>query len=358
MRHSASALLFAFLTLPLPGQDTVAQVKTEIERLQQSIKEHPLRSVELSEAVSAVNQDLKSAAAAADAGRIYVALEGLGRAMDLLEGLRKVTEKEQAMKGGLPAFESELDKTKTRLADLRRPSGSSAVLRIPAAIQALAETAQGQSVPLLEGGRGFAVATGPRDGLFYLGQAEGEAEFARFCTGLRSSESKRRAELRSVLPELNGLQVKTNIAFRPPLSIDLHPRFIALNSTLKLAQELDGAGFYAGALFKYLDAVRHYAMIDAKPLDSDAKERLKLDLAAARRKLDSSSQDESIAQLFLERAEMQLSAPAPSEDEWRSVRVTLDRVLPAYFSALQPPTSQPQVSGKTVDITLVRWPYT
>src|SRR5581483_8029802 len=160
-------------------------------------------------------------------------------------------------------------------------------------------------------------------------QAEGEAEFARFCSLLRADSNRKRPEIRSVLPELQTLQEKTNAAFQPPRSIELHSRFIALNSTLKLAQDLNASGFYAGALFKYLDAVRNYGMLDAKPLAAAEKEQLRKDLAAARRTLDSSAVDNSIAQLLLERSESQLAAPAPSEDEWRSSRVMLDRVLPA-----------------------------
>ena len=42
----------------------------------------------------------------------------------------------------------------------------------------------------------------------------------------------------------------------------------------------------------------------------------------------------------------------------RGARVILDQVLPAYAAAKEPATEIAQASGKTVDITLVRWPYT
>ena len=104
----------------------------------------------------------------------------------------------------------------------------------PAAVRALSEAAQGRSLPLLEGGRGFATATAPKDGLFYLGQAPGESEFARFCASLSLSTKNTPLALRSMLPELTVLQQKTNAAFQPPRSIELHSRFIALNSALKI----------------------------------------------------------------------------------------------------------------------------
>jgi hypothetical protein len=351
------AVLFALLTLPAAGQDAASRVKAEVHRLQQSLKEHPIKSRELSEVVSSVDHDLTSATTALNAGRLYVAVEDLGRAMDLVDGLRRFVDKADAMTGGLPAFEAEWSETGKRISAILAETQSTGN-GTAAAFEALTETARAESIPLLEGGRGFAVATGPRDGLFYVGQAEGEAKFAKFCSLLPADSNRKRPEMRSVLPELQALQEKTNAAFQPPRSIELHSRFITLNATLKLAEELDASGSYAGALFKYLDAVRNYGMLDAKPLAPSEKDQLRKDLAAARQKLDSSAGDNSIAQLLLERSESQLAALAPSEDEWRSSRVMLDRVLPAYFAALHSRPEQRQTPGKTVDITLVRWPYT
>ena len=128
-----------------------------------------------------------------------------------------------------------------------------------------------------------------------------------------------------------------------------------------VAEELDSQKFYAGALYQYLEATRHFAMLDAPPLDEVRQSALKADLAAARKRLLSSKQDDSLAQLFLERAESQTvhaDGSAPSPDEWRSSRVILDQVLPAYFAARKPAFPLRQPSRKTVDITLVRWPYT
>jgi hypothetical protein len=160
---------------------------------------------------------------------------------------------------------------------------------------------------------------------------------------------------------LRSLQEKTNAAFQPPKSIDLHSRFIALNSQIKLAEELDSSRFYAGALYAYLEAVRHYGMLDASALDAAAQSQFKKELATASRKLAAASDDNSIAQLFLERAASYTThsdGSTPTADEWRGARVILDQVLPAYYAAQKPATLLDHASGKTVDITLVRWPYT
>jgi hypothetical protein len=213
----------------------------------------------------------------------------------------------------------------------------------------------------LEGGRGFAVSTAPEDGLFYLGEARAQAEFAEFCAGLHARRMGRTVPLRSLLPELLALQEKANDAFRPPRSIDLHPRFIALNSTIKLARELDASKSYSGALYQYLDAVRHYGMLSMPPVDAAGKPALKEALADAQRKLESSRDDDSVLQLFLERAASLIThadGSPPSEDEWRSAQVTVRQLMPAYYAARKAPASLHRTPGKTIDLTVVRWPYT
>jgi hypothetical protein len=89
---------------------------------------------------------------------------------------------------------------------------------------------------------------------------------------------------------------------------------------------------------------------------------LKEAVAAMGKKIDASASDDSIAKLFIERAASQVAhadGSAPSADEWKSAQVILDQVLPAYFDAQKKTVARISVtSGKTVEITLVRWPYT
>lgn len=358
-------LLFGILAVippTLAGQDSAAsQIRREISRLQQSLKDKPISDPNLKDLATMIGDALKSSAVAVDAGQLYLGLEKLGQAEDLLQGARAASNTADVEKGGLPVFESQWGKVSLRLTALDKDAHAHEWKTAPLAVRALAEAAQGKAIPLLEGGRGFATATGPKDGLFYLGQAEGEAAFATFCASLKAVRKDSSFPLRSLLPELHRLQQKANAAFQPPKSIDLHPRFIALNSQIKLAEELDASRFYAGALYAYLESVRHFGMLDAPPLDASAQAQLKQDVATATKKLLTSAADDSIAQLFLERAASYATHPdgsAPTADEWRGARVILDQVLPAYYAAQKPPAILEHASGKTVDITLVRWPYT
>jgi hypothetical protein len=354
--------MLAVLTSSFTTQDSaVSEIKAEIARLQQSLKDKPISDPDLKSLAPMTADALKAADDAANAGQIYLSLEKLGQAENLLQGARSAADRAEVEKAGMPAFESRWAKTSLRLTALDKDAPAHEWKQSPLAIRALAEAAQGRAIPLLEGGRGFATATDPKDGLFYVGQAEGEADFSKFCASLTAEAKKSAFAPRSLLPELRALQEKTNAAFQPPKSIDLHPRFIALNSQIKLGEELDSSRFYAGALYAYLDAVRHYGMLDAPVPDAAAQTQVKNDVAAATKKLAASSADDSILQLFLERATSYTAHPdgsASSADEWRGARVILDQVLPAYYAAQKPPSQLATPSGKTVDITLVRWPYT
>jgi hypothetical protein len=353
--------LVVILALPAAGQEAASQIKAEAERLQHSLKDKPVSYPGVPNANAMVGDMLKAALQAQSAGRLYLSLEDLSQLADFINGAWTAADKAEAVKSGLPAFEAEWEKANASVSALDRQARERNWNDARAAAQALSETAQGKTIPLLEGGRGFAVSTEPKDGLFHLGEAQGEAEFAAFCASLQLPRKGAPYPLRSFLPELEGLQKKTNAAFQPPRSIELHERFMALNSALKLAQELDASKSYAGALYQYLEAVLQYGMLDAISLDASQQSALKSALAAARQKLDASKRDDSIAQLFLERAESQVThadGSAPSSDDWRSAQLILEQVLPAYYAADKPPATLERAANKTVDITLVRWPYT
>jgi hypothetical protein len=353
--------VFGTLTSLAAGQDAKSQIKAEIDRLATSLKEKPITDPDYASLGSLASQSLQGAAVALDSGKLYASLEMLLQAGDFLQGARFPVEKAEAVKSGLPAFEAEWEKVSQILTACDREVRIKDWGPSTAAVRALSETALGRSVPLLEGGRGFAVSTKPSDGLFYLGQAQGEAAFAKFSSTLSLPRNAAAFPLRSYLPELQKLQQKTNAAFKPPRSIELHPRFIALNSALKLAEELDAQKFYAGALYQYLEATRHFGMLDAPPVGVARQFALKDAVAATLKKITASKQDDSIAQLFLERAQSQIvhsDGSATTADEWRSAQVILDQVLSDYRTAQKPAAPLQLASGKTVDLTLVRWPYT
>jgi len=353
---------FLLLVLPAAGQDAVSQIKAEANRLQQSLKDKPVSIGWFPNANSVLDGNLKSVKDAADAGRLYLGLLQLEGVAQTLEGGWAAEEKRaETAKSGLPGFETEWKRVSLDVEALNQKAGGRNWAEAPAALRALSETAQAKAVPLLESGRGFAIAQGPEEGLAYLGQAQGEAKFAEFCASLNLARKGTPNALRSMLPELENLQDKTNAAFQPPRSIELQSTFITLNSALKLGEELDAKRLYAGALFQYLMAVWQYGLLDAVTPDPARQSELNRAIAQMQKQLDASGYDDSIAQIVLERAEADVrhaDGSAPSQDDWKSARVIVEQVLPAYFAAQEPPAALPRASGKAVDLTLVRWPYT
>jgi hypothetical protein len=343
------------LRLFAADRNTTSEIAAEIHRLE-------ARKMSPSDpGATALQTSLKSAAEALRSERLYLTLERLLQAIDLSEGAAAVNANTGAVAKNLGVFETEWARTGAELATISGRVRAKNWDRSPAAIRALSETALGRSVPLLDGGRGFAVAKGPKDGLFYLGEARGQVMFASFCGSLPFARKKARWPARSLMPELLDLQSKTDAAFQPPRSIEQHARFIALNSTLKLARELDSTRSYYGALYQYLEALRHYAMLDGPPVEAGRQKELTAAIDAQIKQLAASGRDESIPQLFLERAAAQTTHPdgsAPSADEWRSAETILNRVLPAYSAVMKAAPKLSQSGAKTVNVTLVRWPYT
>lgn len=355
------AIVVMVWALPAAGQNAASQIRAEAERLQQSLKDKPISYPDNPNASTMLGDGLKEVIQGGSAGRLYLSLEKLCQTTDFLHAVWAVTDKAEAVKAGLPAYEAEWEKVSSTVTAIDQRARAKNWNDSRVAVRALSETAQGMTIPLLEGARGFAVSTGPKDGLFNLGQAEGQAEFAAFCTTLHLSRQAAPYPLRSLMPEIETLQEKTNAAFRPPRSIDLHTVFMSLNSALKQARELDATKCYAGALYQYLYALGFYGMLDAAPPDSVQQSALKRALATARQKLDASQRDDSIAQLFLEKAESQVrhaDSSTPSADDWRIAKVIVDQVLPAYFALDTPLRAAQRAPGKTIDVTLVRWPYT
>jgi hypothetical protein len=355
------AVAAVILALPAAAQDAASQIQGEVERLQQLLAKKPVSFPGNPDANRGAGDALKSALKDQSAGRLYRSLEEFGQVTDFVHGAWTIMDKTEAVKSGLPAFEAEWEKASAGITALDRQTRTTNWSDSPAALQALSETAKAETMPLLEAGRGFAVSTEPKDGLFHIGEAQGQAEFAAFVASLRLPRKGAAYPLRSLLPELASLQQKVNAAFQPPRSIDLHVQFMLINTALKQATELDATKSYAGALYQYLLAVGYYGMLDAAPQDSSQQTTLKIALAAVRQKLDASQRDDSIAELFLERAESQLAhvdGSAPSADDWKIAKVITEQVLPAYYAADHPLAAPQRASGKPVEITLVRWPYT
>jgi hypothetical protein len=211
----------------------------------------------------------------------------------------------------------------------------------------------------------YARSTMPQYGLFYLGAAQAQRDFARFCRTLSEKTLAEKTPLASppVRPlgsELDALETRLLSAYRPPVSIDRHAEFIAASSALKEARELDAAGLLFGALVRYLTAVQRATPLWERvragegPAASD-RAALGRRIAAFDARLSVGGVDHSIGRMFLEAAQADLAAP---ESDAAVASAVASDVLPLYFAALETAPPKAARPEPRVTVTLVRWPYT
>ncbi len=224
----------------------------------------------------------------------------------------------------------------------------------PAAVRAMAEIALPQIRGYYDASLEYARNTVLDSGLFYLGAAQAHRDFVAFCRTLGLRGEGAAPKLRPLSGELDGLEGKLLAAYRPPASIDRHGEFIAANSAVKDARELDAAGLRYGALARYLQAALGVAPLLPPSSDSpDVAERLRVFEA----RLSRPGQDHSIGRIFLERAQADLAANPPPARAAGAEAIAAD-VLPRYFAALAPAAAAAPRPAPGVTVTLVRWPYT
>lgn len=236
---------------------------------------------------------------------------------------------------GVPAFEAEwkrlgaeMDERERRLDAL--PAGDSTLLA-----RALAEAARGQARPYYQSGRLYGLNTTPGDGLFYLGLAPAHLDFAIFSRGLRLGPAAGAPRTRPLDAELARAEAETLEAYRraeaeAAQANERQQLFNGVNSTLKLAGELNRAGLHAGALHKYLDAALLLGRAVAAPPAADALAGLRGRAAEYEKRLRDGRADHSLGLLYLESAQASL-AGQPDAESLKRAAVIFERVLPAYF---------------------------
>ncbi len=341
-----------------PKSDAKATVSAEVQRLQKLAAEQKSES-DWKELEPIVTKLLTRADEAAKTGRVYAAIEDLGRVRLYLESY--LGSKVSGEAASMPAFESAWKKASVELTAVDATAQKRTWTNKPIVQQALAESAQGQSLTLIEASRAYATVTDTKAGYYYIGEARMNAEVASFVYSLALPVPGKRFQLRSYLPELQALQKKVNAEFVPPKSIDNHTDFIRINSTIKLASELDASRLYAGALYQYLTAVQLFSAMNAGTLDGAKQADLRKAMEQWKGKLAASKRDDSLAQMFEERAELWINHGDGSEvnpDQWKAAWSVANAVLPAYEQALSAVPQLEKESKKLVTVTLVRWPYT
>ena len=312
------------------------------------------------ELVASLRQDLEPAMARTEKalhdGRPLLALHRLASVQAELAAAAYLVERPQNERQQEAAFEKEWSRMGGELrADLAPPRPTAFEGLRPAAVRAVAEAALPKVRVLYESSLEYGRNTMPEAGLYYVGAALAQKQFAAFCRSLSVATPQGEPRLRSLQVELDTLQGELLVAYRPPASIDRHGQFIVANAAIKEARELEGSSLRYGALYRYLEAVLRVGLAKAASPPAEAQ-ALARGVRDAELRLTQGGLDHSIARLYLESAQANLD-PASGGDPAVTSVIVAD-VLPRYLAALEPLPPPPTVPPPTVTVTLVRWPYT
>jgi hypothetical protein len=268
--------------------------------------------------------------------------------------LRYLKERSPEQRKDVAAFEAEWTRLGGVLASGPGPHTPSVFDEVrPAVLRAIGEASLPQAGVLYHASVEYGRSTTPDSGLYYLGAAQGQRDFATFVRSLTGPTTLTSPAVRDVAGELEDLQDDLLAAYRPPASIDRHREFIVANSTLKEARELQALGLRHGALLRYLQAAVRIAPLRAGASAPDGSLPGKLKALQARL----GGADHSIGQLLLEWAQADLAEHATDGQAQIAAAIASD-ALPRYFAALEPERPRPARPAPTVAVTLVRWPYT
>ena len=343
-------MLLATLLLFATAEPSATRLAAELDRSERAFAQNDSKDEQWVLLKPRIQTVLDRARRALAGKQLWAALEDLGK-------IRSVLDPSLALKGSegrdLEAFQARWKAAAPGLIERDAKARARRWKDRPAALRAIAEAVEGQSLPLLHAAPAYAAATEPQAGFFYLEQAKAMADFADLVASLAVRTRRAAPPLRSWTLELQQVQDRVIAAFQPPRSIDQHSDFIAINAQLKLARELDSGGLPAGALYTWLDAVQQFGTLEVRDPDEATRAKLGEQLTAARVEIGAARRDDSIALLFVQRAEVRAG-----QGEWRRVRAIVEHVLPAYRAAMErqpPPQGTPR---EEVRITLVRWPYT
>jgi hypothetical protein len=362
-RLRTAALLFppAIAILAAAGDPAARKsdpLVAEIARCKEFVSRHPASGEDWGQIKQVTEPALASAEKAFHRGHRWLALHRLGAARAYLAASAYAETRRPAKGTEASAVEAEWKRLGDVLRQDLEPVASAKFAGIaPAALRAIAEAALPQVRAYYESSLEYGRATMPKYGFLYLGMAQAQRDFARFCRTLSVASGRRMPPVRSLAAELDALEAELLTAYRPPASIEKHSDFIAASDALKEARELDAAGLRYGALARYLLAVQRLEPLRPLPRPPIASEILERRLSGWEARLSQGDIDHSIGHLYLEAAFADLADTAPGANPVFAAAIVED-VLPRYLAALEPARPATPKPAPLATVTLVRWPYT
>ncbi|HMY76951.1 MAG TPA: hypothetical protein PLQ88_34340, partial [Blastocatellia bacterium] len=195
---------------------------------------------------------LTRAERAARAEHVYLGLHILQNVAPVLGGHEFQQAKAEIAKAGQAAFDEEWRRVGTVLTARQRRLA--AAPRLPLVVQAIFERSLTQVQPNYQASPLYGQQTSLEYGLFYLGLAQGQMDFAAFCRRLKFAAAT--TPLRSPASALAAMEQAVLDAYRQFDAPAQHSAFIRVNSLLKVAQDLTQERRASGVWLQTLEARR------------------------------------------------------------------------------------------------------
>ena len=325
MRQKPIILFLLLLFAPAVRAQTAAdQISAESTRLRKLLPTLSLAD----DQVSAYTNALNLIDTAAHSGNLFQAMNYLQRSRVELMTSDYLKAHANIEKEGMAAFDSEWSRVGKELAAKEKLLAPKEYSRQPAAIRALIEASLTQVQPYYQSGRLYGQNTTINAGLYYVGLAPANLDFALFCQQLKFDRSKPIAKLKSLSTDIEALEQTAIKAFQDPQNATKQRSFIVINSSLKMARELNAEKRYDGALKCYLDALLELGLVDATAPDSQRAVAIKNEAEALRTRLNAAVHDETIGIAYLE-----MAVAAQSDAAIKRAAVIVAKVLPGYLNA-------------------------
>jgi hypothetical protein len=324
--------LAIFLTLIACVSVNAQDAAKQIDALTSEV-EHQLKTLTVSNDVSQMcTREVADTRANLKKGNVYLGLYLIRNCKLELASQAYAASKADIAKKGVDAFEAEWRELGSRLAEKEKLVSASNSKETPALVLALAQVAQVQTKPYYQSGRLYGLNSSLSEGLYYLGRAPANLDFAILARNLKFPDSKSQLSYRSVETELSKLEADTLRAYKTSDISTQQNLFNRLNSNLKVTGELNKASMFQGALLKYLESEMFFGQLVTTSVNEDLNQ-LRTRTNDVEKHLKSAKSDQSIGLLFCQLAQASLnpvSNEPPTEAQIKRAFVILNRVLPAY----------------------------
>jgi hypothetical protein len=328
-RRSGLASALAVLLLPVAYVTAAGRQGPLVQGIERA-RENVAASGLDESGMQRLSDQIACAEVARKAGRTLLALHRLRDSYVEASASAYARAKAAVAKAGPAAFEREWRRLggEVRARERRLANARGA---LPAAARAMIQAARGQSAPYYQSGRLYGLNASLGAGLYYSGLAPSYLDYALVCGGVPPLAKRPAPRFVSVAPMISALEADVVRAF-DRADEKGRRQFVDVNSTLKLASELDGRGWYEGSLYTYLEAAFAFGLLVEAAPDARRVESLGADIGAAATRLGAGGADHSIGSIFVQMAESTLAGECvdAAEKEKRAA-VLVDRVLPRYF---------------------------